>query len=79
VGGGVSRAGVLDAAWEALRPGGRCVANAVTLEGEAALIGIHTARGGTLLRLGVERLGPVGGLHAFRPAMTVTQWVAIKP
>ncbi|WP_284247162.1 precorrin-6y C5,15-methyltransferase (decarboxylating) subunit CbiE, partial [Methylobacterium haplocladii] len=37
IGGGISRPGVLSACREALRSGGRLVANAVTLQGEAAL------------------------------------------
>jgi precorrin-6Y C5,15-methyltransferase (decarboxylating) len=35
--------------------------------------------GGTLTRLSVERLDAVGSKQAFRPAMTVTQWSAVKP
>ena len=34
IGGGITTPGVLDACWAALRPGGRLVANAVTLEAE---------------------------------------------
>lgn len=79
LGGGAGRAGVLDAAWAALRPGGRLVANAVTLETEAALIDAHARWGGSLTRIGVERLDRVGRLHGFRPAMTVTQYAAEKP
>jgi len=79
IGGGVSVPGMIDAAWAALRAGGRLVANAVTHEGEMAL-GLAQGRlGGDLLRLSVERLAPVGGMQAFRPAMTVTQWVVRKP
>ena len=37
IGGGLTDAGVFDAAWTALKPGGRLVANAVTLESEARL------------------------------------------
>ncbi|MCJ2071607.1 precorrin-6y C5,15-methyltransferase (decarboxylating) subunit CbiE [Methylobacterium sp. J-030] len=79
VGGGVSEPGVLPAVLEALRPGGRCVANAVTLEGEATLLGAFAARGGSLRRFSVERASPVGGLHGWRPAMPVTQWAWTKP
>ena len=42
VGGGASEAGVLDAAIAALRPGGRLVVNAVTLQTEAELIARHS-------------------------------------
>jgi precorrin-6Y C5,15-methyltransferase (decarboxylating) len=65
--------------WAALKPGGRIVANAVTLETERLLIDAHAKLGGALTRLSVERLDAVGGKQAFRPAMTVTQWSAVKP
>lgn len=79
IGGGVSEPGVLPAALAALGPGGRCVANAVTLEGEAALLAAFAARGGSLRRFSVERASAVGGLHGWRPAMPVTQWAWTKP
>ncbi len=79
LGGGAHRPGVIDTAWAALPPGGRVVANAVTIETEAALLAARERWGGTLLRLSLERLDAVGTMHAFRPAMTVTQWSATKP
>ncbi len=79
IGGGAGDAGVLDAAWTALRAGGRMVVNAVTIETEALLFTEQRERGGTLTRLSVQRLDTVGRMHAFRPAMTVTQWAAVKP
>jgi precorrin-6B C5,15-methyltransferase / cobalt-precorrin-6B C5,C15-methyltransferase len=79
IGGGGQGEGVIETAWAALRPGGRMVVNSVTLETEAALIKAHGTYGGTLTRLSVERLEKIGARHGFRPAMTVTQWVAQKP
>lgn len=79
IGGGASEPGVLDAAITALRPGGRLVVNAVTLETEALLIAQHALRGGELTRLSVARAAPVGGLTGWRPAMPVTQWSWVKP
>ncbi len=76
VGGGVSVPGLLDACWQALRPGGRIVANAVTLEGERALQDARARRGGTLLRLDVGHAEPLGGLEAWRPQLPVVQWSA---
>jgi precorrin-6Y C5,15-methyltransferase (decarboxylating) len=78
IGGGAQRPGVIETAWEALRPGGRLVVNAVAVETEAVLFGACRRLGGTLRRIAVERLDALGTLHAFRPAMTVTQWVARK-
>jgi precorrin-6Y C5,15-methyltransferase (decarboxylating) len=78
IGGGLGD-GVLDAAWEALRPGGRMVANAVTLEGESVLLAAFQRYGGELSRIGIARADPLGGLHGWRPAMPVTHWRAVKP
>jgi precorrin-6Y C5,15-methyltransferase (decarboxylating) len=78
VGGGASREGVLDAAWQALPPGGRLVVNSVTLETEAILIARQAHHGGTLLRLSVEHAGAVGGLTGWRAAMPVVQWSVTK-
>ena len=79
LGGGAHEPGVIDAAWAALPGDGRLVANAVTIETEAALLAARARLGGTLTRIGIERLDTVGRLHAYRPAMTVTMWVAVKP
>ncbi|GBQ48238.1 cobalamin biosynthesis protein precorrin-6Y C5,15-methyltransferase [Acetobacter ghanensis DSM 18895] len=79
VGGGASRPGVLEQAWAALRPGGRMVVNAVVVETESRLVQAMQEWGGRLTRLSVARLDGVGSFHAFRPAMTVTQWVVSKP
>ncbi len=65
---------VFAAAWDALKPLGRMVANAVTLESEAQLLALHKAHGGQLVKLSVNRAEPVGGLTGWRPAMPVTQW-----
>lgn len=78
VGGGVSRDGVVQSGWEALRPGGRMVVNAVTLEAEAVVAAWYARVGGSLTRIDIHRAGPIGGLTGWRPAMPVTQWVARK-
>jgi len=77
IGGGLSEA-VFDAAWAALRPLGRLVANAVTLESEAVLIGLHARHGGALVRIQIARAEPVGRLTGWRPLMPVTQWSLVK-
>jgi precorrin-6Y C5,15-methyltransferase (decarboxylating) len=78
LGGGLSD-GVFDAAWSALKPGGRMVANAVTAEGEQALFAAFQRHGGELSRIAVSHLEDVGSLHGWRPAMPVTHWRATKP
>lgn len=79
VGGGVSHAGVAVACWHALRPGGRLVASAVTLAGEAALLGLRDQWGGDLVRLALTHAEPLGGFDAWRAARPVTLWHVIKP
>jgi precorrin-6Y C5,15-methyltransferase (decarboxylating) len=79
VGGGAGDGGVLDAAARALRPGGRMVVNAVTLDTEALLLARHAALGGELIRIAVSRAAPIGGKTGWRPAMPVTQWSWTKP
>jgi precorrin-6Y C5,15-methyltransferase (decarboxylating) len=79
IGGGASNADLLDAAIAALRPGGRLVVNAVTLETEAELIARHEQRGGTLTRIAISRADEIGGRTGWRPAMPVTQWMWVKP
>jgi precorrin-6Y C5,15-methyltransferase (decarboxylating) len=78
VGGGLSAAGLMDACWEALRPGGRLVANAVTLEGEQILHSARAEHGGTLTRLEVSHAEPLGGFEAWRPQLGVVQWSAVR-
>jgi precorrin-6Y C5,15-methyltransferase (decarboxylating) len=76
--GGLTRDGVVGACWAALRSGGRLVANAVTLESEAALTRWRAALGGTLTRIEVSRAAPVGGFTGWKPMMPVTQWVVTR-
>ncbi|MFI5972141.1 precorrin-6y C5,15-methyltransferase (decarboxylating) subunit CbiE [Streptomyces sp. NPDC051452] len=78
IGGGLTAPGLLDACWDALPPGGRLVANTVTLESEALLAGAHRRHGGELVRLAVAHAVPVGGFTGWRQAMPVTQWSAQK-
>ncbi len=78
VGGGATVPGVLEAARGALRPGGRLVVNAVTIETEAVLFAARAAHGGSLTRIGIDRLDAVGSLHALRPAMRITQWCWLR-
>src|SRR5262249_57101975 len=60
IGGGA--AGALDAAVAALRPGGRLVVNAVTVETEALLVARRATLGGELTRVAIARVEPMGGM-----------------
>ena len=81
IGGGLSDPGVFDAAWAALKPGGRVVANAVSLQSEARLIEYFQRHGGELVRLEVAKAGKAGtgGVFVWRPAAPIIQWRARKP
>ena len=79
IGGGITDKGVFDVAWEALRPEGRIVANAVTLESETRLKEAFDQHGGELVRIEIGKAEKIGGFHGWRPAMPVTQWRAVKP
>jgi precorrin-6Y C5,15-methyltransferase (decarboxylating) len=74
IGGGVTADGVLDACLSAMRPGGRLVANAVTVESEAVVAAAYARLGGELTRLTVSRGSPVGGFTGWRTMMPVTIW-----
>jgi len=78
IGGGLTAEGMLDAAWAALKPGGRLVANTVTLESEALLAQWYTRNGGELIRIATSRAKAVGGFTGWHPAMPVTQWSVTK-
>ena len=78
IGGGLTATGVFEACWSALKPGGTLVANAVSLEAEAALAGLSQRFGGTLIRIGISRTVPLGGFTGWRPQMPLTQWSARK-
>jgi precorrin-6B C5,15-methyltransferase / cobalt-precorrin-6B C5,C15-methyltransferase len=79
IGGGMMDDGVFEAVWAALKPGGRLVANAVSLETEARLADYFGRFGGDLVRLQVARADKVGTMFGWRPAMPVTQWRVRKP
>ncbi len=73
LGGGIS-AEAIAASLAALKPYGRLVANAVTLESETVLIEAYRRHGGELVRVASETAAPVGGFTGWKPAMPVIQW-----
>jgi precorrin-6Y C5,15-methyltransferase (decarboxylating) len=79
IGGGSTDPGVIDRAMQALKPQGRLVINAVTLETQALLMAHRAGHGGDLIQLSISRLDEVGTFHALRPAMAVLQWTWVKP
>ena len=78
VGGGGSRPGVLETCWDALRPGGRLVVHAVTLETEAVLVEWWKRHGGELTRLSVEQASAIGTFTGWQALRPVVQWSIVK-
>lgn len=79
LGGSVGDEGLFNICWNALKPGGRLVANAVTIDGEQALYNRHARHGGELVRIDTAVLETLGDHRAMRPRMAVTQWSVNKP
>lgn len=78
IGGSASDRELVECCVTALRPFGRLVINAVSLEGQARLLQEHGARGGELRRISIESAAPLGGMSALRPALPVMQWRMVK-
>ncbi|WP_409295203.1 precorrin-6y C5,15-methyltransferase (decarboxylating) subunit CbiE [Pseudomonas sp. KCJK8670] len=79
IGGGVTREGVLPLCWERLRPGGRLVANAVTLQSELALAHFREQHGGELTRIHIAQAQPLGRFDTWRQALPITLLDVVKP
>ena len=79
IGGGIADPELLPTAWDALRPGGRLVANVVSLAGERMLLEWHARQGGSLTRIVISHAAPLGAQEAWRPLLPVTQLAAAKP
>ncbi len=78
IGGGITTEGLFETCWQALKPGGRLVANAVTLEGEAMLVRLRGLHGGEMSRIAVSRAAPVGRFCGWKSLMPVTMWSVVK-
>ncbi|WP_301154046.1 precorrin-6y C5,15-methyltransferase (decarboxylating) subunit CbiE [Metapseudomonas otitidis] len=79
IGGGVTDPGVLAQCWARLKPGGRLVANAVTLQSEATLVAFRAEHGGSLTRIAVAQAQPLGDFDTWRSALPITLLEAFKP
>ena len=78
IGGGLDEE-ILALAWDALADSGRLVVNAVTVENQALVARRHADQGGTLRRLSVETVAPLGTMTTWRPALPIVQWSVDKP
>ncbi|NUS56687.1 MAG: precorrin-6Y C5,15-methyltransferase (decarboxylating) subunit CbiT [Streptomycetaceae bacterium] len=79
IGGGLTVPGMVERCWAVLRPGGRLVANAVTVETEAEIVRQRALLGGELTRIQISRSAPVGRFTGWRASMPVTQWIVTRP
>jgi len=77
IGGGLGPS-VFDACLSRLRPLGRLVINAVTLESEALLLQLYAKHGGSLVKLQTQRAGGFGAVTGWKPMRTVTQYALVK-
>lgn len=78
IGGGLGAGNLVAHCWRELKPGGRLVANAVTLEGEQEIHAARATYGGRLLRIDISRVAPLGRYQAWRTQLPVVQWAATK-
>jgi len=84
IGGGLSSGNLLQTCWNALKPGGRLVANAVTLEGEQKLLQWQnenagkSGASGDLTRLSISRAEKIGKFQGWKEMRSVIQLVVIK-
>lgn len=78
LGGGLTTPNLLETCWQQLQPGGRMVANAVTLEGEQVLLKWQAANGGALTRIDIAHAAPIGAFQGWRPLRPVTQLAAVR-
>ena len=78
IGGGLTSEETFETCWNALRSGGRLVANAVTVESEMKLFELYEKHSGELSRITVQQAEPVGRFKGWKPFMPVTQWMVVK-
>ncbi len=78
IGGGLTSPGTFESCWAALAPGGRIVANAVTLESEQVLVAARQQHGGELVRIEIAQAEPIGAFTGWRPQRPVVQWVCVR-
>jgi precorrin-6B C5,15-methyltransferase / cobalt-precorrin-6B C5,C15-methyltransferase len=78
IGGGLTISGVFETCWNALKPGGKLVANGVTVETEQLIFQLQQQYGGKLDRIAIQRAEPVGKFLGWKALNPVTQWSVEK-
>lgn len=79
IGGGLTGAEVFERCWQALPPGGRLVANGVTVETEQRIFQLQSQYGGSLSRIAIQQALPIGKFLGWKALAPVTQWSVQKP
>jgi precorrin-6B C5,15-methyltransferase / cobalt-precorrin-6B C5,C15-methyltransferase len=79
IGGGATADNLLQICWKVLKPGGKLVINAVTVESEQVVLQGQQTFGGELTRIAIQRAEPVGRFLSWKAMAPITQWVAPKP
>lgn len=77
IGGGLCEA-MLDVLWQILPRGCRVVANAVTLESEVLLAHWQARAGGSLTRIELAEVRPLGSRRGWRRSYPIVQWSASR-
>ncbi len=78
IGGGFTKDKTFETCWQALVEGGMLVVNGVTLESEVRLFELHKKYEGSLSRISVEQVAPMGSFRGWQQAKPVTQWQVTK-
>jgi len=79
IGGGFGLADVSSHCWQALRPSGRLIATAVTVETEALFQVFAAKTKARLIRVDLSEVEPLGRYHTWRPCLPITIMIAHKP
>jgi precorrin-6Y C5,15-methyltransferase (decarboxylating) len=78
IGGGLTTPDLFETCWRSLSPGGRLVANAVTVDSEQMLFQWQRQLGGDLSRIAIQRAEPIGKFLGWKAMSPVTQWAILK-
>lgn len=79
IGGNVADKKQFGACWQALKPGGRMVTNAVTLQGMSAVYHRQKLYGGELCSIAISEIEQLGASTIMQPKLPVIQWSITKP
>lgn len=78
IGGGFTHPDLFDHCWTSLKPGGRLVVNAVTLETNAILAEQSKKINARLIHLAFAEAVPLGNFHVWRNTLPITMMIARK-